>query len=1143
MIANKLIERILQQGGALSVEDGQLVLTGNKGIFDDDLLQEIKRNKPAIIETIEQAAADTAAGVTQALPAIRNQPGGGKKLLSFAQQRLWFIDRLDEGSAQYNIPIYFKLSGELNHEAFVCAIETIIDRHEVLRTRFTEVDSTAYQLVLESFSLKVEQVDLSGLGEEQCEAEVLRLARNDAKRPFNLGNEELLIRVKLLKLGEREHVVLLNMHHIAADGWSISIFMNELSALYQAFSQGRPDPLPSLPIQYSDYAQWQRDWLQGETLDRQLAYWREQLHDIPQEHGLPLDHPRPPKQSFAGRSHCQNLNPELSRRVQRFCRQHKVTPFILMHTAFAVLTHRFSREDDIVIGAPIAGRPHADTEGLIGFFVNALVLRLRVDGEASFDQLLGINKQAILDAYTYQHIPFDTLVENLRIERDLRHSPVFQIAIAMDNNQQGELDLGELRLSPLNTGQSVIKFDLELFIREAGDRLRLTWNYNSDLFEAASIEDLAAAFAVLLAGLLDHPEQAVDQLPLMDEAQRRRLIHIHGRRDAWLKRDEQPLLRTITGCFAEQVERNPDAPAVSMAGATLDYRTLDRRAEGLARSLRRRGVTEETLVGVYLPPGVTDVVAQLAVLKAGGAYVPLAELTQAELHDALIALDIAHVISDKRLPVSLAVEAITPDVVGDSDAEPPGDHILESGAHSGHQAACVLYLPGANGDSRVIEIEHATLLELLDDPAYPAATPGRTTLALAADAHDSNSFMRWHALCSGGCYVLCANADAGRYLPDADNVIIGRQALAALAAAEPGALAGAKCLILGAAFDGESLGRIFAAGAPATVYAITEPEGDNGHVSWQRIERINPRGIYPIVLSRRLAREFDHSALYLLDRDLQPVPMGAVGEVYHGGRRLREATEPLLDSPFRLGEKLRKSGDWARWVRTGTQPWLQRLDRIEGAVLIRGKRVSPEAVSEQFKAREEVADCWVTSQLDEENQRRLVAYVVLANGTGDAEDRLRAMRRCLRAILTVYELPSVYVLATSLPRTAGGNIDETQLPHAREHGIEIDAYVPPRNAREETLCAIWCDLLDIDRIGVDDDFFLLGGHSLLATRLISRIRQDMEIELPLRLLFENPTIRTLAEVMDSHGEELMMPAIGKARARALDDESMEGEVF
>ncbi|HBL28033.1 MAG TPA: non-ribosomal peptide synthetase, partial [Acidobacteria bacterium] len=488
-------------------------------------------------------------------------------VLSFAQQRLWFIDRLEGGSAHYNISGAVRVRGSLDREAFSRALGAIVQRHEALRTVFRELGGKAIQVVQAGTADLLVQEDLRGLAEEEREREGVRRAREDARKPFDLSRD-LMMRATLLTLSEREHVILLSMHHIASDGWSMGVLLRELGALYEAFRSGGESPLPPLSVQYADYAAWQRQWLRGEVLDAQMSYWRSRLEGLPVVHGLPLDAPRPAREGFEGGQHVAASGTDLTERIAALCRKRGVTPFMVLQAAFAILLGRTSQETDVVMGSPIAGRVHRDLEPLIGFFVNTLVLRTDLSGDPRVEDFLAAGKQTILDAYAHQHLPFEMLVEELRPERSLSHSPLFQILFVLQNRAVGGTGLGGSRLEAVGEGSGIVKLDLELNALEHEEGLILTWLYKTDLFEAATVERMAVRFGVLLEGLLAHPEARVQDLPLLGESDRSQLSAWNATAAAY------PVAPCLHGLIAAQAGRTPEATAVEAEGLSLSFGEL-----------------------------------------------------------------------------------------------------------------------------------------------------------------------------------------------------------------------------------------------------------------------------------------------------------------------------------------------------------------------------------------------------------------------------------------------------------------------------------------------------------------------------------------------------------------------------------------
>ncbi|MCJ8273573.1 MAG: amino acid adenylation domain-containing protein, partial [Psychrosphaera sp.] len=558
------------------------------------------------IETLESASV---------LPPIEKIGADEDKLLSYSQQRLWFIDQLEGGSSQYNMPVAFKMDGELSEQAVRQAFEQILLRHEVIRTRLISEQGLVVQQVQQQYELPLSMVDLTDLSEDEQAQRIQQMGKEDAALVFDLS-KDILLRVTLLKLSEQKHVMLFNMHHIASDGWSMALLVNEFSQLYSAFREGRDNPLEPLSVQYVDYANWQRKCFEGELLEQQLGYWTEQLAGIPAIHSLPLDKPRPAQQSFNGKISQYKIEAPLTKQLNALCKQQGVTLFMLLQTAFSVLLGRYSNEQDIVLGSPIAGRVHQDVEPLIGFFLNTLALRTNLEDNPGFSDLLQTNKKMILDAYSHQIVPFDMLVEALKPPRSLSHSPVFQVMFVLQNNEQNELELSGLTLTPVTQQSNIVKFDLELSVTETDGILNTVWLYNNDLFFADTITQMAQSFEVLLEGIVKTPAQSVATLPLLTATQTDQLR-------VEVSKTQYPQNTLLHELFEAQVNRNPDALAVVFEGESLSYGALNEAANRLAYHLVEQGVEADSLVGICVTRSLDMAIAIMATLKAGGAYVPL----------------------------------------------------------------------------------------------------------------------------------------------------------------------------------------------------------------------------------------------------------------------------------------------------------------------------------------------------------------------------------------------------------------------------------------------------------------------------------------------------------------------------------------
>ena len=636
---NVFLSELTDAGIELSIVRGKLKARTFHSEVDPKLLAKIKQYKDDIIVflTYEQQK--------NQIPVILPLPSNECLTLSFAQQRLWMLDKIDGGSSHYNMPMSLRLDGELNTEAVVQALETIVSRHESLRTCFIEgADGDVQQHVQPASAFALAYHDLSDLSEQAQSQAVETALAEEAEQSFDLSGD-LMLRARLLRLSTNAHVLLVTLHHIASDGWSMSILINEFSALYQAYSEGKESPLAPLPIQYGDYAHWQRNWLQGEVLSSQLGFWSEQLKDLPVVHHLPLDRSRPSEQSFVGADYFTEVSGEVHQGLQQLCQGQGATLFMGLHAAFSVLLSRYSNERDIVVGSPVANREQAEVSNLIGFFVNTLVLRSDLSGSPSFMSLLGQSKGMLLDAYAHQQVPFEQIVEHIQPERSLQHSPLFQVMLVLQNNESGELNLPGLSLSPVGAVGAVAKYELTLTVTETDEGLGLGWEYNTALFEESTIARMASSFNHLLTALVAAPDADVFALPMLAKAEQQALLSWND------TAADYPSESTIHALFEQQVARTPDAVALEYNGEQLSYGELNARANQLAHYLiNERGVTPDTLVGLCVARSFEMVIGILGILKAGGAYVPLDPDYPEER--------LAYMLADAKLETVLTQEAL-----------------------------------------------------------------------------------------------------------------------------------------------------------------------------------------------------------------------------------------------------------------------------------------------------------------------------------------------------------------------------------------------------------------------------------------------------------------------------------------------------
>jgi amino acid adenylation domain-containing protein len=1074
-------------------------------------------------ELLRMARARDLVGDRSELPPIEPAAREGRLPLSFAQERLWFIDRLEPGSAVYNIPVAWRLEGALDVDALERSLGEIVRRHEALRTVFAEVDGSPVQVVAPfgGFALPVE--DLSGLGEADREAAVGRRAGEEARRPFDLSAGPLF-RAALLRLGVEEHVLLLAVHHIVSDGWSMGVLYRELSALYAAYREGREPRLTELAVQYADYAVWQRDHLRDGVLEGKLSYWRERLADAPALLELPTDRRRPPVQTYRGAHERIELPLELLERLQALGRSEGATLYMTLLGAFQVLLSKYGGSEDIVVGSPIAGRTRKEIEELIGLFVNTVVLRTDLSGDPSFREVLRRAREATLGAYEHQDVPFEKLVAELEPERSLSHAPLFQVMFAQQNAVERGVALPGIDASEVGAELASAKFDLFLTARATGQGLRVGLNYATDLFERATAERMLGHLARVLEQVAADADVRLSELDLLGEAERALVL------DEWnCTGAVYPADRCIHETFEAQAARTPGAVAVRFEEESLTYAALNLRANQLAHYLRRRGVGPEVRVGICLERSLEMVVAVLAVLKAGGAYVPLDPTYPADR--------LAFTLSDAGVPVVLAQEKVrallaVPDGVEVMSLDAAHAEIAAESAENPESGAgpdslaYVIYTSGSTGTPKGALIEHRNVARLFSaTDAWFGFGPSDVWTLFHSCAFDFSVWEIWGALLYGG-RVVVVPFDVTRD-PEAFHALVQREGVTVLNQT-PSAFRqfirvdgerGGDLALRVVVFGGEALEPASlrewverrGAETPRLVnmYGITET---TVHVTYRPLGREDVFG----GSGSPIGRAIPDLRLYVLDAGRRPVPIGVPGELYVGGagvargylNRPELTAERFVDDPFAPG-RLYRTGDRVRWMADGTLEYLGRLDE---QVKIRGFRIELGEIEAALRPAPGVTDCAVVAREDETGDRRLVAYAV---GAVEAD----ALRAHMRQSLPEYMVPSAFVVLDRLPLTANGKVDRKALP-APEIASVVERYVAPRTPVEEEVAGIWAEVLHLERVGVEESFFDLGGHSLLATRVVSRVREVFGVDVSLRALFEGPTVAQMAARVDA-AQEMM----------------------
>ena len=1100
------------------------------------------------------SAARTIIKLQRQAPPIKPFPRDSNLPLSFAQARLWFLHQLQPDSLSYQSLRAYRLTGSLNVTALEQSLNQIQQRHEALRTNFPTVEGHPVQLIAPTATLKLPIVDIRKLPETEREAEAQRQAIQEAQQPFDLAKGPLW-RVKLLHLTTEEHVLLLSMHHIVYDGWSLGVLFRELAALYQAFSTNQFSlghatltPLPELPIQYADFAVWQRQWLSGKVLESQLNYWKQQLSGTLPVLQLPTDYPRPPVQTYRGTSQSLVLPLDLTAALKSLSQQSGVTLFMTLLAAFQTLLYRYTEQEDIIVGSPIANRNRREIEGLIGFFANTLVLRTDLSGNPTFRELLRRVSQVASGAYGHQDLPFEKLVEELQPERDLSRTPLFQVMFILLNTPTSPLELPGLAINSVNVPSGTTKFDLTLYVEDTAQGLRGSLSYNTDLFDTATISRMLGHFQTLLEGIVANPEQRLEDLPLLTAAEQHQLLVEWNNTQT-----DYPNNICIHQLFEAQVERTPNAIAVVFENEQLTYQQLNHRANQLAHHLQKWGVKPEVTVGICLERSLEMLVALLAILKAGGAYIPLDPTYPQErlafmLEDSLLSLLLttskiiqnslyaSEKVSTNRIdsneqssnPEQLTVICLdkTWETINQENPENPESNVNPT------NLAYILYTSGSTGFPKGVTIEHRSTVNFINW-AQTVFNPGQLAGVLASTSicFDLSVFELFVPLSCGGKVILAENALHLPTLKAAKDVTLINTVPSAIAE------------LLRANALPQNVQTVNLAGEPlsqqlvnqlyqqTTLQQVFNLYGPSEATTYSTFTLCVPRRgenekVYP---SPSIGRPIANTQIYILNSHLQPVPIGVPGELYIGGDGLARSylnrqnlTEEkfipnsFLNSKFKIqklkGDRLYKTGDLARYLPNGN---IEFLGRIDNQVKIRGFRIELGEVESTLSQYPTVQQCVVTARVDCGSDKHLVAYIVSNQQQKPTTDELRCF---LKQKLPDYMVPSAFIFLDTLPLTPNGKIDQRALPAPDGLRQEpVSTFVSPSDDLEIQLTKIWENVLGKKPISVKDNFFDVGGHSLLAVRLLAQIEKAFGKNFPLATLFQSPTIEQLANILRQKG--------------------------
>jgi len=1085
-------------------------------VFEVDILIKTLFEAPTINELGERIAELSDPEIPHISPASR----GDSLPLSFAQQRLWFLDQYEHELSAYNIPSGYRIKGHLDEKSLEMSLIEIIRRHEVLRTTFKTIGDKPVQVINPNLSLPMTMIDLRQFTNKEKEAEIHRLVEADTHQAFDLSQN--VMRILLFKLDFEDHILIINIHHIASDGWSQGILIRELRTLYNAFVNGTRPTLPEMRFQYADYSIWQRGWLQGKVLEKQRNYWRDHLSGIIVL-DLPTDQPHPPAQSYEGASVNFNIGQEQSEKLKEISRQKRVTLFMTLLSAFNILLARFSGQEDICIGTPTANRNHLWIENMIGFFVNMLVIRTDLTGTISFEELLNQIRETTLEAYSHQDIPFEKLVRELDLERDISRTPLFQVIFSLDNEPEKPFDLDGLDVDRFHIDLKSAKFEMGLFLKVSNQGLTGAMNYNTDLFERSTITRMIDHFLVIIDGIVANPQQPVKDLPILRDTELKRIVRNWNN-----TRTEYPREKCVHEIFEEQARGKPDNIAIENNNEKLTYRELNYRANQLANYLRDLGVGPEVMVGICMERSFNLVIGLLGILKAGSAYVPIdpeypqkrTELMLEETKAKVLVSDARNKEENYQFKGKTVYLADDWDEISQIEVKNP---VIEMKAEN---LAYVIFTSGSIGSPKGNLITHRGVVRLVKNPNYAKLTSNDVILQFANIAFDASTFEIWGALLNGGILVMppperLSLGEIGRIIQKHQVTTLWLTAglFHQFVDTTLEKIKGVRQLIAGG--DVISVEHTNKAVKVLEHTQIINGYGPTENTTFTCCNSIQKDDVFEKTVP--IGKPVSNTTVYILDKSLNPVPIGVAGELYAGGDGLSRGylgdpkltAEKFIPNPFNdtYGDRLYRTGDIVRYLEDGNIEFIGRQDH---QVKVRGFRIELGEIEAVLNRLPCVKDVIVTAIKDPSGGKSLIAYIVPDN---EQTVTIAILHEQIRNHLPEYMMPKYFEFIEEFQLTPAGKIDRQRLPDPKTQiNLQREAYIAPRTQMEIVLAGILQDVLDLDKVGVTDDFFDLGGHSLSATQVVARIEDNFQVELSLKKFFENPTIEGLSKIIESMKE-------------------------